>query len=328
MYKKHREKHFKIDDYLIYLNNKKEFLLNKENEIVIRNKNGTSLTYLTNDIIQKFNSFIKSCKEDLLIDNRKYPLLKNPKISIIIPIYNGGKYLYYSLRSVQNQKMKEIEIIFVDDCSTDNSLTIIKKYMKEDQRIRLIQNKENRNILYSKSIAALNAKGKYIIQLDQDDLFIRDDVFDILYNEAEKLELDLVQIRDIIKDNFYFLNITQVNNANQHLIFAKKTHLKIGTENINKLFTNQYNFLLWGLLIKTDIYKKTIYLLWPIIINYKIKFQEDYIITFMIIILTKRYKYINNFALIHLNHPNSTSSNFDTKNEFYLGIFFALNIIS
>ena len=235
--------------------------------------------------------------------------------------------MYYSLRSVQNQKMKEIEIIFVDDCSTDNSPTIIKKYMKEDQRIRLIQNKENRRILYSKSFGALNAKGKYIIQLDQDDLFIRDDVFDILYNEAEKLELDLVQIRDIIKDDFYFSNITQVNNENQHLIFAKKTHLKIGTENINKLFTNQYNFLLWGLLIKTDIYKKTIYLLWPIIINYKIKFQEDYIITFMIVILTKRYKYINNFALIHLNHPNSTSSNFDTKNEFYLGIFFALNIL-
>ena len=71
-YKKHREKHFKIDDYLIYLNNKKEFLLNKENEIVIRNKNGNLLTYLTNDTIQKFNSFIKSCKEDLLIKNIHY----------------------------------------------------------------------------------------------------------------------------------------------------------------------------------------------------------------------------------------------------------------
>ena len=57
--------------------------------------------------------------------------------------------------------MKEIEIILVNDCSTDNSLDIIKNYMKYDKRIRLIKNKENRQILYSKSIASLKARGKY-----------------------------------------------------------------------------------------------------------------------------------------------------------------------
>ena len=112
-------------------------------------------------------------------------------------MYKGSQYLHYSLRSVQNQKMKEIEIILIDDCSPDNSLTIIKKYMKEDERIRLIKNQINRKILFSKSMAALNCNGKYILQLDQDDLFIRDDAFDILYNEAEKNNLDLTQIRDI-----------------------------------------------------------------------------------------------------------------------------------
>ena len=117
--------------------------------------------------------------------------------------------------------MKEIEIILVDDCSTDNSLDIIKNYMKNDKRIRLIKNKENRQILYSKSIAALNARGKYIIQLDQDDLFIREDAFDILFYEAESINLDLVQIRDILKHNFFFLNLTKVNDKNMHLIFRK-----------------------------------------------------------------------------------------------------------
>ena len=114
-----------------------------------------------------------------------------------MPIYNGGKYLYYSLRSIQNQKMKDIEIIFTDDCSTDNSTLIIENYMKEDPRIRLIKNIKNRRILYSKSISALNAKGKYIIQLDQDDMFITDDAFNILYNKAEKYNLDLLQFREI-----------------------------------------------------------------------------------------------------------------------------------
>ena len=99
------------------------------------------------------------------------------------------KNTFIILYSIQNQKIKDIEIIIIEDCSTDNSLAIIEKYMKEDERIRLIKNIENRKILYSKSFAALNSKGKYIIQLDQDDIFIRDDVFDILYYEAENEDL-------------------------------------------------------------------------------------------------------------------------------------------
>jgi glycosyltransferase involved in cell wall biosynthesis len=161
---------------------------------------------------------------NILIDKKKYPLLKNPKISVIIPIYNGGKYLHYSLRSVQNQKMKDIEIILIDDCSTDNTLEIIEKYMKEDERIRFIKNIERRKILYSKSFAALNSKGKYIIQLDQDDIFIRDDIFDILYNEAQKDDLDIVQVRDFKKYNFVFEKLTKVNLKEMHCIHPRKTH--------------------------------------------------------------------------------------------------------
>ena len=246
---------------------------------------------------------------DILIDKKKYPLVKNPKISAIIPIYNGGKYLHYSLRSIQNQKMKDIEIIIIDDCSTDNSLTIIEKYMKEDERIRLIKNIENRKILYSKSFSVLNSKGKYIILLDQDDIFIRDDVFDMLYNEAENEDHDLVHIRDICKHNLLFKNLTRVNFPERHLIFQKRTHYKKQSDLKDKIYIDG-NYLLWGLLIRSDIYKKTIYHLWPLIINYKITFHEDYNITFMLIILSKKYKYLNNFALIHLFHSNSTSKDF------------------
>ena len=124
---------------------------------------GNVSTYLTKEMVDKFNLYINSCVNNILIDKKKYPLTKNPKISAIIPIYNGGKYLHYSLRSIQNQKMKDLEIIIIDDCSTDNSLTIIEKYMKEDERIRLIKNTENRKILYSKSFSVLNSKGKYLI---------------------------------------------------------------------------------------------------------------------------------------------------------------------
>ena len=69
--------------------------------------------YLKFDIVKKFNSYIKLCQKNELFDKKKYPLLKNPKISVIIPIYNGGRYLNYSLRTIQNQKLKEVEIIII-----------------------------------------------------------------------------------------------------------------------------------------------------------------------------------------------------------------------
>jgi glycosyltransferase involved in cell wall biosynthesis len=223
--------------------------------------------------------------------------------------------------------MKDLEIIIIDDCSTDNSLTIIEKYMKEDERIRLIKNTENRKILYSKSFSVLNSKGKYIILLDQDDIFIKDDVFDMLYNEAEKDDLDLVHIRDICKHNYTFENLTRVNYLNRHFIFPKKTHYKQQPELKDKMYINGNNYLLWGLLIKADIYKEAIYHLWPIIINYKITFHEDYTITFMLVILSKKYKYLNNFALIHLYHSSSASKDFANNPNFYLSAVFFGNTL-
>jgi len=284
--------------------------------------NGKNITYLTKEMVDKFNLFINNSINDTFIDKKKYPLVEKPKISAIMPIYNGGKYLYYSLRSIQNQKMKDIEIILIDDCSTDDTLAIIEKYMKEDERIRLIKNFENRKILYSKSFGVLNSKGKYIIELDQDDLFIRDDAFDILYYEAEKDNLDLVQIRDIVKHSLTFQNLTIVK-----YIKPKSTHYKHQPELKDKMFIEGNNYLLWGLLIKNDIYRKAIYQLWPIIINYKITFHEDYTITFMLLILSQKYKYLNNFALIHLVHPKSTSTNHFNNIKYYISVLFFANTL-
>ena len=322
-----------LKESFIKNNNNKLFLTDSFNKIPLPKEtyalysNGNKLTYLTKEMVDKYNIYINSCVNNILLDKGKYPLVKNPKISAIIPIYNGGKYLYYSLRSIQNQKMKDIEIIIIDDCSTDNSLEIIRKYMNEDERIRLIKNFENRKILYSKSLAALNAKGKYIIQLDQDDIFIRDDVFDILYYEAEKENLDIVQIRDILKSNFIFKYLTRVNIKQKHFIFPQKTHYKTQPELKDNMYINGNYYLLWGLLIKSDIYKKAVYHIWPIIINYKITFHEDYNITFMLIILAKKFKYLDNFALIHLNHPNSTSNSRKNNDNYYLGVLFCGNTL-
>ena len=310
-----------------YYFNIKDLSQNKlypENEIFLKYKN----SFLKDNIIYKFNNYIKICNESKLLENQKYSLFKKPKISIMIPIYNGGKYLRYSLRSIQNQKMKNIEIILIDDNSNDNSLILINEYMKEDLRIRLIKNKKNKKILYSKSIGALNSNGNFILELDQDDMFIRDDLFNILFFEATTNNLDLIQIRDFIKYYFYFDKKTKINLDGWHIIYPKETHYKEKDELKDKLFLDNNNYLLWGMLIKTDIYKKAIHNLWPIIINYKIIFNEDYLITSMIVILSNRYKYINIFGLIHLLNSNSASNDYLQNNEYYLSFLFYLNYLN
>ena len=323
---------FNFDDILPYKIKQDSYYLrileeipNNNSELFKISQFGITKTFLTQKLINKFNSFTELCVNNKLIDNKSYPLLLNPKISIIMPLYKGGKYLYYSLRSIQNQKMKDIEIILIDDNSPDDTLSIINEYMKKDPRIRLIKNEINRKVLFSKSIGALNAKGKYIIQLDQDDIFIRDDVFDILYSEAENNNLDLVQMRDITKSNFHFNKKSIVNCVGQHYIYPKNNQFKKQPELKDTLFINNNIFLLWGLLIRADIYKEAIYKLWNIIVNYNIIFHEDYMVTFMIVILSKNYKYLNKFGLIHFNHRNSASNNHWKIKEYYLGILFFAN---
>ena len=293
-----------------------------EKETFLKTFGRNSTEFFKTKYIEKFNKFIKICRNGKLIDKTKYPLPKNPKISAIIPLYNAKNFLSYSLRSIQNQNMKDIEIILVNDASTDNTLELIKEFMKEDERIRLINNEKNRQILYSKSIAALNSNGKYIILLDQDDIFIRDDIFDILYYHAENENLDIVQVRDISKTDLIFNNSTRIKG---NLISEHNTHIKFQPEIKCTMFTEGNNYLLWGLLIKSDIYKRVIYHMWPLIINYKIIFQEDYTVTFIILILTQKFKYINIFALIHYYHSKNTGKN--KGNKFYLSVLFLVNNI-
>ena len=305
-----------------------EEIPNENDEVIKVKEFGQYKTFLASNIIKKFNHYIDICTNGKLTDTKEYSPSNEPKISVIMPLYQGGNYLHYSLRSIQNQKMKDIEIILIDDCSKDDTPLIIDKFMKEDPRIKFIKNEVNRKVLYSKSMAALNTKGKYIIQLDQDDIFVRDDLFDILYQEAEKNKFDLIQFRDITKNNFHFNKKTIVNVVGRHYILPKNNQYKKQPELKDTLYINNNIVLLWGLLINATIYKKAIYYLWKIIINYKIIFHEDYIILFIIIIFSNNYKYMNLFGLIHLNNARSSSKNHWNIKEYYMSILFVSNIIS
>ena len=78
------------------------------------------------------------------------------------------------LRSIQNQYFKDIEIIFVDDFSTDNGIKLLKSFQKEDKRINIIRNKRNKGTLISRIIGIFKTKGDYIMVPDADDMIAKD----------------------------------------------------------------------------------------------------------------------------------------------------------
>lgn len=95
---------------------------------------------------------------------------QNRLISTITTVYNAEKYLAELISSIINQTYSNFEFIVVDDCSTDNTYSILKKYQEQDSRIKLIKNEHNHKQAYSRNLAINIAKGKYIAFIDADDI--------------------------------------------------------------------------------------------------------------------------------------------------------------
>ena len=114
-----------------------------------------------------------------------------PKVSIVVPVYNVADYLPEALDSLINQTLKDIEIICIDDCSTDNSLSILKEYAHKDKRIKVIEQHENRGEVVAKYTGALCASADYIGTLDPDD-YLAPNFYEIMYNKAISDNYDVV----------------------------------------------------------------------------------------------------------------------------------------
>lgn len=115
---------------------------------------------------------------------------KKAKVSIIVPIYNVEQYLEKCLDSLVNQTFKDIEIWAISDGSPDNSVSIIKKYVKKDARIRCIE-KENGGYGSVLEYAIKNITTPYFLICDPDD-WLKDDAIEILYDKAISNDLDIV----------------------------------------------------------------------------------------------------------------------------------------
>ena len=111
------------------------------------------------------------------------------KISVIIPVYNVEKYIRECLDSVLEQSLKDIEIVCVNDGSTDGSRGVLSEYEAGDKRI-IVLDKENGGLSSARNSGIDIAQGKYVLFLDSDDLLNSEEALSILYDKAEKEVLD------------------------------------------------------------------------------------------------------------------------------------------
>lgn len=128
--------------------------------------------------------------QKIKIDNQ---IINNTKISIIIPVYNCEKYLKQCLDSIINQTLKEIEVICVNDGSTDKSLEILQDYTQKDSRIKII-NQKNMHAGIARNNGMKYANGKYIHFLDADD-WIDLNTYEELYKIIENSDADFAKFR-------------------------------------------------------------------------------------------------------------------------------------
>ncbi len=95
--------------------------------------------------------------------------MKQPIVSVLLPAYNAENYIAIAIESILNQTFTQFELIIIDDCSTDSTFSIIKKYAKKDKRVIVSQNKKNLKLSKTLNKGISLAKGKYIARMDADD---------------------------------------------------------------------------------------------------------------------------------------------------------------
>ena len=222
---------------------------------------------------------------------------KNPKISIIITLYNQINFIYKIYFSILNQSLKDIEIIFVDDASTDNCSYIINELMKNDKRIIYIKNLINKGQFYSRNKGVLNSRGEYVLIIDPDDLLLNNILLKA-YETAKIYNLEVVQYYHMIgryENNTLFpMNITGILYPPQ----------------IKNIFFNTSDRYLWDKLIKRETFIRAIYFMKEKYRNQRFAIHNDELVCFGICKVANSYGVLEQIGYFYNRfNPNSTTKN-------------------
>ena len=165
----------------------------------------------------------------------------NPKVSVIVPVWNPGPGISRCIESLRNQTLSDIEMIFVDDCGTDDSMEKVRIAASEDSRIRIIENEENIGAGPSRNKGIEAARGEYLSFVDADD-YVTADFLELLYSEAKNLSLDIAKGSRILqKENGEIIipNVTSNQLIQEGLVCGKPLYLLFANEHHTAIFKRE-----------------------------------------------------------------------------------------
>lgn len=223
------------------------------------------------------------------------------KISIIIPIYNGEKFIKKCLNSILNQTYKNWEAIIVNDGSTDNTELILKEYCEKDSRI-LSFNKKNSGVSDSRNIGIEKAVGDYITFVDCDDWIEKDTLEKIVAILQEK-ECEVLRYNHFIN---YSNNTERVNIYDKEIIGKTLEKEQIKKYILPRILSGSMPAYVWLLFIKKDIIKKQEKF------NTNLSMMEDTIF-YLNLLININTMYIFNECLYHYYYSLESSSHSSSK---------------
>ena len=218
----------------------------------------------------EINDYYELCLGEKFISNESFfNKTNNPVISVLVISYNKKDIILKSIRSIQNQSLKNIEIIILNDNSTDKTEEILKQLLKTDERIRIFTHLKNMGAWRSRLDAFLYSNAPYVIHFDAGDFYSDNYILEDVYNLANKFDIDSVR--------FGFRLTKEKNHLSKKDIFYtfKKNDRKIiyGRRSYN-VYGFRYGTI-WNRLTKADIFTRGLYHLDEYILNSYKNIYED-----------------------------------------------------
>lgn len=214
------------------------------------------------------------------------------KVSIIIPVYNAEKFIAQRIESFKRQTLSDYELILVNDCSPDSSLSVIKKCAEGNSKIRIIDLAENGGPMCARFEGCNIANGEYITFCDSDDE-LPDDALEMLYKEAKATK------SDIVAGTIDFIKISDGSHS------LWKSSLKYGSNQIaamKSLLKNEYRHNVVGKLIKRELLQQYQYS------NVKgLRYYEDFVLMYELVQHASKFVCIDNVVYNYIQTEGSST---------------------
>jgi len=253
--------------------------------------------------------YLKSCSNEDILNFTNIQKSKMPKVSIISAVYNKAQYLLRFIHSIQLQNFFEYEMILIDDCSTDNSVELIKKFKKNDPRISLIKNNKNYGTFKSRNLGAMKSTGIFVIFPDPDDILSKNSLR-TFYNYAIKYNYEMIRYNLYIGNKELFME-GLINQINCRAIFQPElsTYIFYGLG-----FLRQIDFNLSNKMIKRISYIKALNSLKEEYLNIHMTIFEDGVLNYILYKYASSLYFIKRIGYYYIKNPQSiTKKKFDSK---------------